>query len=161
MQFLAATRSIRPAKDKASPFRMKQPILLPKFGRKVASDEVDRPENIPDASVGTADGSQDAKAELVTTTNRRLAGLFQDLLSRGGGGCGSESRSPVGGEKTGNGLVQAELSLEAVRVVRNDLNEHTAMQGTPLAQVRAKESKRVRESWWKRLRLFARARKQD
>lgn len=149
--FLAATRSVKAAKDQPSPYRMKQPILLPKFGPKRASSDVDRPESIPDVSVGTADEAEVVQGEAVTQTDQRRSGFFLNFRRQGGG------------EKTGKDLVQPELSLERVQVVRNDLNDNSAMKDTPLGQVRGKQNARRAQSWWTRLRkrLFARDRKQD
>lgn len=151
MQFLTATRSIKSAKDKPSPFRMKQPILLPKFGRNSGGRlEVDRPENIPGPELGQ-EQVQVATEQTLTTIKAPRRGLLQNFLRR------------RGGEETGDGFVQTELSLETVRVVRNDLSEGAAIKDLPLAQIRTTDKQRERRAqpWWKRLRLFAGRRKQD
>jgi hypothetical protein len=151
MQFLTSSRSINSAKDKPSPFRMKQPILLPRFGRKSNfSPEVDRPENIPGPELGQ-EQAQVAAGQSIGSKKAVRTGLLQDFLRR------------RGGDKTGSGFVQAELSLETVQVVRNDLTEGAVMNDLPLAQIRATDKQREgrAQPWWKRLRLFAGRRKQD
>ena len=129
---------------------MKQPILLPKFGRKSGGSDVDRPESIPDVSIGVGAETEIIQTEALTSPKRGRVGFFQNFGRQGGG------------EKTGDGLVQSELSLERVQVVRNDLSG-AAMKGTPLGQERAKERTPKAQWWWTRLqrRLFARGRKQD
>ena len=149
MHLLTVGRSLKPVKDKPSPFRMKQPILLPKFGPKPSVDaDRDLAEAIPDAGSSAAlvkDIQTEAVREIKAQVQRNWF-LFR---------------------KAGKGaMVQTELSLDSVRVVRNDLQESGQARSSgknPFVRRNSKQTVTVAGQWWTRLqeRLFARGRKQD
>ena len=154
INLLAATRSIKTAKDEPSPYRMKQRILLPKFGPKADTDYFgDETGEKTSPLSGIAESAQQSKpegVESIVKKSNRLSGwaAFRGKIWR---------RS-----HKGQPLVQTELSLETVQVVRNDLQECSAVQDAGRKQVRPKETSPVAGQWWARLqgRMFARSRKQ-
>ena len=148
MQLLTVGRSLKPFKDKPSPFTMKQPILLPKFGPKAEQDATARDD---DRRVLESDLLEEPATKPLTQASVQAESLRSRLLR-------IRAAKPA--------LIQTELSLEEVRVIRNDLQESGAAQrsgASPFRSGKPRQTVTVAGDWWTRLqrRLFARARKQD
>ena len=143
VHLLTVGRSLKSAKDKPSPFRMKQPILLPKFGPKAGTESAQRDDLNQASGQAEATGDEEAVADNQPTVLRDFPSILKAIRVRRGR------------------LVQAELSLEGVRVIRNDLREIGSSQVSGSNPFRSSQTITVAGHWWRRLneRLFARARK--
>jgi hypothetical protein len=134
MRLLAAGRSIMGIKKARGPFRMSQENLLPKFaapGPKAASVLGKRPEasasaGSPAESAGPAesvagvepDGAgQSGSASSKSGSRNLLVRLVLQLARRGRGQTRAAPLPP------GRRPVQTELSLDTIKVVRNDLKD--------------------------------------
>lgn len=143
MRLLAAGRSIMGIKKQPGPYRMNQDNLLPKFAsvpkvaNSVRSGTVSKGEARPDSEMAARDsddknsGNGSGGGEVADKRNRRLSGptgsvkshgvltRLASRLTRWGRAPGkSEESTPIPGR-----AIQGELSLETVKVVRNDLSE--------------------------------------
>jgi len=107
MRLLTATRSISDVKNEPSPYRMTQQGLLPKFGPR-------RRAPVKQENLGEGNGNRmEADCSLKSESSRkpkRLAAWWEKLFRRK---ARREPREPV----------QAELALDTVKVVRNDLSD--------------------------------------
>jgi hypothetical protein len=142
VQLLAVGRSIRSIKDQPSRYRMTQENLVPRFSS--AKESVERPAlETPDQPVGRTGPppiqrlmpQRKAKAERKSEKSapgrprpsRKLWVLLTKATRKAYSfGCWLLARSPFrrcAAEKVGPSVVQAELRLETVRVVRNDLQD--------------------------------------
>jgi hypothetical protein len=117
IRLLTTTRSLSDVKNEPSPYRMTEQGLLPKFGpRRKAREAAPPPEETravtAKLNLGEGNGDRkDAGCSLKPESSRKPAGLtgwWQRLFGRK---ARRERREPV----------QAELALDLVRVVRNDL----------------------------------------
>jgi hypothetical protein len=163
----AVGKSIRTVKDQPSPYRMTDalPKLRVEKGNRSESPEsrgtdsevlarpVD-PAEVEGSEAAASVSVEDSDLQEVAATKkvpRVLPGwsVFRRYLAKSAG--------------QNEQFVQPELSLETVRVMRNDLSEHAAVQVIQSKQFRSKQTITVAGHWWTRLqrRLFARARKQD
>lgn len=163
MQLLTVGRSLKTVKNEPSPYKMNKTKLLPKFAARQPGDEEATAGGALEAHQAKKDGSPVASAAadfpqpVVQGFERKrvLTGwlAFRNKLRKSG------PRSSI--------PVQTELSLEAVRVVRNDLQDlEPAKQsrrknGKP-ATVTPARTRNVAGHWWTRIqmRLFASRRKQ-
>jgi hypothetical protein len=166
MQLLTVGRSLKTVKNAPSPYKMDKAKLLPKFagrqpgeeqGSLAGTAEPDLPRKSgPDGSPGSAPGADFPQPVVQGFERKRvLTGwlAFRKKLRK------SSPKTSV--------PVQTELSLEAVRVVRNDLQDLEPAQksgGKPARpeSVFRPRTRSVAGHWWARLqmRLFSR-RKQD
>jgi hypothetical protein len=142
VHLLTVGRSLKSAKDKPSPFRMKQPILLPKFGPKAGTESA-QCDDLNQASREGEAGEDEVAAENKAAVLRDLPSILKAIRVRRGR------------------MVQTELSLEGVQVIRNDLREIGSSQVSGSNPFRSSQTITVAGHWWRRLneRLFARARK--
>jgi hypothetical protein len=162
MHLLTVGRSLKTVKDKPSPFQMKQPILLPKFGPKGDL-------NLPEGNGGAGPAGEHEPLALEQSSSADAANAAQEqavvTIGRPAVVPGWSSLRQAFGAKKGL-MVQAELSLEAVRVMRNDLREGGSSQLSGSNPFRARnfpQTVTVAGHWWTRLneRLLARRRKQS
>ncbi|SRR6266404_1301361 len=162
MRLLAVGKSIR-LKHQPSPYRVKDRRALPKFqGENGKKAEV--PESITTKDQNAAQtvvAAEPAVASIEHSDPQPLAtpGQKSGVLP----GWMDFRRRFRPSTKEGAGLVQTELSLDTVRVIRNDLQESSSTQPSGEERLRKQQRVAVTEHWWTRLqrRLFARARKQD
>jgi hypothetical protein len=168
VHLLTVGRSLKSGKDKPSPFRMKQPILLPKFGPRVRSDLL-QPANAAKAAESRADqsecagGDTDAPPEARVEQNQ-CAGENAEAPPVTKPGVLRNLSAVLSALRVKRGsMIQEELSLEGVRVKRNDLLERGQLQVSRSNPFRSKQTITVAGHWWTRLneRLFAARRKQD
>ena len=133
IRLLTTTRSLSDVKNEPSPYRMTEQGLLPKFGPRKKQAEAARGEdavrrnasphlqNVAEEKENLGEGHgdrTDAGCSLKSESSRKPKGLrwWQKLFARKPR---REKREPV----------QAEFSLDLVRVVRNDLQEAEATAG--------------------------------
>jgi len=119
IRLLTTTRSLSDVKNEPSPYRMSEQGLLPKFGPRTKARADARPPEEragggekENSGEGTGDRT-DAGCSLKPESSRKpigLTGWWQKLFGR----------KP---RRERQGPVQAELALDLVRVVRNDLRD--------------------------------------
>ena len=110
MRLLTATRSISDVKNEPSPYRMSQAGQLPKFGpRKTAvpAEAGGAKENLGEGNGDRTDAGCSLKSD---SSRKPKAGWWQKLFRR----------QP---RREARGPVQAEFTLDLVKVVRNDLSD--------------------------------------
>jgi len=163
MQLLAATRSIKTVKNEPSPYKMNQTNLLPKFVKKGEDGQAPAPEDT--VGLSGSEAKPVVPADPGDFPQPVVQGFGQRRVLSGWLAFRKKLRKP---SAKNAGLVQAELSLEAVKVVRNDLYESAAgkksapaVVGSPFAG--DQKTGAVVGHWWTRLqaRLFARKRDED
>lgn len=121
IRLLTTTRSLSDVKNEPSPYRMTEQGLLPKFGPKKPREKAREDARPPGESagetkenLGEGNGDRtDAGCSLKSESSRKpgwLSGWWQKLFR---GKPRRERREPV----------QAEFSLDLVKVVRNDLSD--------------------------------------
>ena len=158
----AVGKSIRTVKDKPSPYKLTDavPKLRVEAGKSAVvaersgdSEVLARPAE-PTEIEGQNAPIEEVDVPEVATRNQRSRvvpgwAIFRRRLTR------SAAQNQQ--------LVQPELSLETVRVMRNDLHDHDTQQVKRTNPFKSKQTITVTGHWWTRLqtRLFARARKQD
>jgi len=141
---LTATRSLSDVKNEPSPYRMLQSGLLPKFGPRKKADATGSPPPDVGAYEGEAakenlgEGSgdrKDAGCSLKSESSREpwLAGWWRRLFGRKRR---RESDKPV----------QAEFTLDLVKVIRNDLSDADAARALASAATPKKSKPKVEES---------------
>ncbi len=157
VRLLLANRSLNTVKDQPSPYKMKQANLLPKFGSKRKDDEAEAEPAVavPGAIVREVSSAAAAVANCKAAPG---ASLIKRWLA-----FGNKFRHLPAGKRI---PVQTELSLENVRVVRNDLQESAHATQPVGEKLRLRESvlpktSTVAGQWWLRLqlRLFQQRRK--
>jgi hypothetical protein len=122
IRLLTTTRSLSDVKNEPSPYRMTEQGMLPKFGPKKRGEAAARqdaspcPQNAGEKKENLGEGHgdrKDAGCSLKSESSRKpgwLSGWWQKLFRRRPR---RERREPV----------QAEFSLDLVKVVRNDLRD--------------------------------------
>lgn len=128
MQLLLVGRSLKTARNRRSPYRLRQQYLLPRFGAEPASVEsAKEPSRLTDIKVSRP-ASSTPPVRRLEETGLPAAGVAPQVPTR-----------PAAGERQGFsiwnlfrrrkpaartlGPMQGELLLESVRVVRNDLSD--------------------------------------
>ena len=165
MQLLVAGRSLKTVKDQPSPYKMKQANLLPKFAGKKADGE----QEAAPAGLRHGRGPEAGNSEQAMPTSADYpqpviqVGVKRPVLQ----GWYAFRKRLQRSRSSKVRPVQAELSLDTVRVVRNDLRDGDP--ANPPAGGSAKHRKAalprtrvVGGHWWTRLqmRLFERGRKE-
>jgi hypothetical protein len=187
MQLLVAGRSLKTVKDQPSPYKMKQANLLPKFAGKktdavqetqgkaaAASPEAAQPGMALAASPGLSSLAGATAADIVNDQQGANAcadfpqpviqvGAKQPVL-RGWYAFRKRLQRSRSSKVT---PVQTELSLDTVRVVRNDLRDVDPANPPAGGSARHRKAalprtRAVAGAWWTRLqmRLFARREKE-
>ena len=112
IRLLTTTRSLSDVKNEPSPYRMSQPGLLPKFGPR-KQPKIVQQDSLPSSQSGGAKEN-----------------LGEGLRDRTDAGCSLKSKSSRQPwwrrwfrRQPRREPVQAELALDLIRVVRNDLRE--------------------------------------
>lgn len=108
MQLLTVGRSFRTVQDRPSPYKMTEQCLLPKFGRGAAIE-------------GAFDGLGRERGEPDGLVEKRVSVPVVDVPGKRVTMRNLFKRRRVDGES--GRVVQGELALDTVKVVRNDLME--------------------------------------
>jgi hypothetical protein len=164
MQLLAATRSIKTVKNEPSPYKMNQTNLLPKFVKKGEDGVLPAEETAP-AGLSESESKAAIASEPRDFPQPVVQGFGRKRVLTGWLAFRKKLRKPSAKSAA---LVQTELSLEGVKVVRNDLYECGAeKKSAPAGLSRSRggepQTRAVWRNWWTRLqaRLFARKRDED
>lgn len=136
MQLLAVGQSLRPIKDRPSRYRMRQQTLLPKFrpspppGQPSVGTEPGEPTSLPAPPKATADAAPHpqagSSATPVPASGPRPTAAAVPAQPYPAGRWSLQSWAPfkrAGAAQPAKVPIQGELSLEAVRPVRNDLSD--------------------------------------
>jgi len=129
MRLLAAGRSVMGIKKKPGPYRMNQEHLLPRFAPvpKAAGSAAEPQESLETVAPASdltesSGGSEPGASATPRPTQPEVRGGFLPRWAKRLAGLGrrekKEAKAPLGAR-----LVQAELTLAAVKVVRNDLTD--------------------------------------
>lgn len=161
MQYLAVSRSFSSMEDRPSPFRMRQQHLLPKFGEGL--DGAGAGGSTHAAGDGARGAGQSCSVEKGSTmevgTNTVQIPTSPPRHAYPGGRWRIR-RSPVAEPTPPREprLVQSELRLETVKVVRNDLTDSDLLlvPARPASERSVRSSKPERRKaasvrWWTRL----------
>ena len=164
MQLLTVGRSLKTVKNEPSPYKMNKEKLLPKFAVRPAGDEEAPPGGAPKPDLARRGDGNPAAPAAADFPQPVVQGFERKRALTGWLAFRKKLRKSVPRTSV---PVQTELSLEAVRVVRNDLQDlEPAKQprGKPVkpATVARPRTRSVAPHWWTRIqmRLFASKRKQ-
>jgi hypothetical protein len=120
---LAASKTVRRASDEPSPFRVDEKKRLPRFepvGRSVSLAPAPQVEEslFPDAPGGGTGAAPESSGSGPHTSTVKPSRTLRETLF----GQRSKARAEAAASQFG-GLQQAELKLDQVKVIRNDLSE--------------------------------------